>query len=33
VKYDTQGNEIDSWYYETWKKVVMPDKIPEGLVR
>jgi hypothetical protein len=33
VKYDTQGNEIDSWYHETWKKVVMPDKIPEGMER
>ena len=33
VKKDTEGNEINSWYYETWKKVLMPAVYPKDLVR
>ena len=33
VKEDPEGNKIDSWYYETWKKVVMPNAYPKDLVR
>ena len=33
VKTDENGNQIDCWYYETWKKVKMPAVYPQGLVR
>ncbi len=33
VQKDTSGNEINSWYYETWKKVKMPATYPKDLVR
>ena len=33
VKKDANGNEINSWYYETWKRVVMPTVYPKDLVR
>lgn len=33
VKTDANGNQIDSWYYETWKKVKMPAIYPKDLVR
>ena len=33
VKKDVNGNEINSWYYETWKKVEMPFAYPKDLVR
>ena len=33
VKKDPEGNEINSWYYETWKKVKMPAAYPKDLVR
>ena len=33
VKKDPNGNEINSWYYETWKKVKMPAVYPKDLVR
>jgi len=33
VKKDADGNEINSWYYETWKKVEMPAVYPKDLVR
>ncbi len=33
VKTDNDGNEINSWYYETWKRVIMPAAYPENLVR
>ena len=33
VKKDPEGNEINSWYYETWKKVKMPATYPKDLVR
>ena len=33
VQKDTDGNEINSWYYETWKKVKMPSSYPKDLVR
>ena len=33
VKKDNEGNDIDSWYYETWKRVKMPLAYPKDLVR
>lgn len=33
VKEDTQGNIIDAWYYETWRRVEMPAEYPQDLVR
>lgn len=33
VKTDKDGNEINSWYYETWKRVKMPPAYPKDLVR
>ena len=33
VKKDAEGNEINSWYYETWMKVKMPAVYPKDLVR
>ena len=33
VKKDAEGHEINSWYYETWKKVEMPAVYPKDIVR
>lgn len=33
VKTDKEGNDINSWYYETWKRVKMPAVYPKDLVR
>ena len=33
LKEDINGNKIDSWCYETWKKVEMPDEYPENIIR
>ena len=33
LKEDVNGNQIDTWCYETWKRVVMPGKYPDGIVR
>ena len=33
VKNDQDGNQIDSWVHEIWKRVEMPSKMPENLVR
>lgn len=33
VKKDSEGNDIDTWCYETWKKVTMPTAYPKDLVR
>lgn len=30
---DLNGNELNSWFHETWKRVGMPAKIPEDIVR
>lgn len=30
---DLNGNELNSWFHETWKRVSMPAKFPEDLVR
>lgn len=30
---DLNGNELNTWFHETWKRVGMPDKFPEDLVR
>ena len=33
VKYDINGNQIDSWSKEIWKRVIMPDEYPTNIVR
>ena len=33
IKNDLNGNELNTWYQETWKRVGMPDKFPEDIVR
>ena len=33
LKEDVNGNRIDSWCYETWKRVTMPDEYPENIIR
>ena len=33
IKNDLNGNELNSWYYETWKRMRMPAKFPEDIVR
>ena len=33
IKNDLNGNELNTWYYETWKRVEMPAKFPEDIVR
>ncbi|MDD3039429.1 DUF4488 domain-containing protein [Bacteroides sp.] len=33
IQKDLNGNELNTWYNETWKRVVMPDKFPENIVR
>lgn len=30
---DLNGNELNSWFYETWKRVRMPAVFPEDIVR
>ena len=30
---DLNGNELNTWFHETWKRVGMPAKFPEDLVR
>ena len=33
LKNDLNGNEINSWNHEIWKKVEMPTSYPENIVR
>ena len=33
IKNDLNGNELNTWYYETWKRISMPAKFPEDIVR
>ena len=33
IQKDLNGNELNTWYNETWKRVGMPDKFPEDSVR
>ena len=33
VEKDSEGNDIDTWCYETWRKVNMPTAYPKDLVR
>ncbi len=33
VNKDINGNVIDSWYYETWKRVKMPTSYPQNIIR
>lgn len=30
---DLNGNELNCWYYETWKRINMPAKFPEDIIR
>lgn len=30
---DLNGNELNSWFHETWKRLKMPAKFPEDIVR
>lgn len=30
---DLKGNELHTWFHETWKRISMPDKFPEDIVR
>lgn len=33
IKNDLNGHELNAWYYETWKRLEMPAKFPEDIVR
>ena len=33
VKKDINGNEVDSWVHEIWKRVEMPNEYPANIVR
>lgn len=33
ISKDLNGNELNTWFHETWKRVVMPNKFPEDIVR
>lgn len=33
IKQDAQGNVIDAWHYETWRRLEMPAEYPQDLVR
>ena len=33
IEKDLNGNELNCWYKETWKRIEMPDKFPEDIVR
>lgn len=30
---DLHGNQLDTWFYETWRRLEMPAKFPEDIVR
>lgn len=30
---DKDGNQVDSWCYEIWKRVEMPEEYPENIIR
>ena len=33
ISKDLNGNELNCWYHETWKRVMMPSAFPEDIVR
>nr|WP_302831964.1 DUF4488 domain-containing protein [uncultured Bacteroides sp.] len=33
ISKDLNGNELNTWFHETWKRVNMPAKFPEDIVR
>lgn len=33
IKKDLYGHELNAWYHETWKRLTMPAKFPEDIVR
>ncbi len=33
IKKDLHGNELNAWFYETWKRMEMPAKFPDDIVR
>ncbi|MCD8182498.1 MAG: DUF4488 domain-containing protein [Bacteroides sp.] len=33
ISKDLNGNELNTWFHETWKRVGMPDKFPGDIIR
>ena len=33
IEKDLNGNELNTWFYETWKRVEMPSRFPDSIVR
>ncbi len=33
IEKDLNGNELNAWFNETWKRVIMPDEFPDGIIR
>ena len=33
ISKDLKGNELNMWFHETWKRLNMPPKFPEDIVR
>lgn len=33
IEKDEEGNQIDTWYHETWVRCVMPTQYPKDLIR
>lgn len=33
IEKDENGNNLETWHYETWIRVQMPDKFPDNIVR
>lgn len=33
IEKDLNGNELNTWFHETWKRISMPAKFPEDIVR
>ena len=33
IEKDLNGNELNTWFHETWKRVTMPPVFPEDIVR
>lgn len=33
IKNDLNGNELNMWFYETWKRLEMPAEFPKDIVR
>lgn len=33
IEKDQNGNTVDTWYHETWARIIMPAEYPEDLIR